>query len=208
MNVLIIGATRGIGLELVQQSLERGHTVTAIVRRPGAPVPDDRLKVVAGDILDRASIDRAMPGQDAVLSTIGTKPGRGQVTVFSEGIRNVIDSMASHRVSRLVSVSGIGAGDSRGHGGFLYDRILLPLLWRQICEDKDRQEKIIKGCGMEWVIARPGFLTNGPFTGDYRVLTNLAGVRARKISRADVSHFTLEQIENPTHLHQTPLLTY
>ena len=208
MQLLIIGANRGIGLELVQQSLERGYQVTALVRRAGTSHADDRLKVVQGDILDRASIDHAMPEQDAVLSAIGTKPGRSRISVFSEGIRNVIDSMESHGIRRLVSVSGIGAGDSRGHGGFIYARIFLPLLLKQIYEDKDRHEEIIKRSGLEWIIARPGFLTNGPFTGGYRVLTDLAGVRARKISRADVAHFILEQVQRPTHLYQTPLLTY
>ena len=121
-----------------------------------------------------------MPEQDAVLSAIGTKPGRRRICVFSEGIRNVIASMESHGIRRLVSVSGIGAGDSRGHGGFLYDRVFLPLLLKQIYGDKDRHEEIIKSSGLEWIIARPGFLTNGPFTGDYRVLTDLRAFEFRQ----------------------------
>ena len=56
-------------------------------------------------------------------------------------------------------------------------------------------------------IVRPGFLTNGPLTEKYRVLTDLKGVKAGKISRADVAHFILKQLESMSHVGQTPLLT-
>ena len=104
--------------------------------------------------------------------------------------------------------NGIGAGDSRNHGGFFYDKLVLPLLLERIYEDKDRQEAVIKASDVDWVIVRPGFLTNGGFTGEYRVLTDLDGVQARRISRSDVAHFILEQLRSPKYLKQTPLLTY
>ena len=67
-------------------------------------------------------------------------------------------------VKRLVCVTGIGAGDSKGHGGFLYDSIFLPFLLGTIYADKDRQELVIKASDVDWTIVRPGFLTNGPLT--------------------------------------------
>ncbi len=208
MKILVIGATRGIGLQLVQQALEGGHSVTALVRKPGNPINDAQLRVVGGDILDARSVEEAMTGQDVVCSSIGVKPGRGPITVFSEGIRNVIRAMKKRDVPRLVSVSGIGAGDSLNHGGFFYDKLLLPLLLKRIYEDKDRQEEIIGASDVDWVIVRPGFLTNGGFTGSYRVLTELDGVKARRISRTDVAHFILEQLRSRKYLGQTPLVTY
>jgi putative NADH-flavin reductase len=207
MKILVIGATRGIGLQLVQQALEGGHSVTALVRKPGNPIDDPQLRVVGGDILQAQTVEEAMAGQDVVCSTIGVKAGRGPITVFSEGIRNVIGAMKKHDVPRLENVSGIGAGDSRNHGGFFYDKLLFPLLMKRIYEDKDRQEEIIRASDVDWVIVRPGFLTNGAFTGDYRVVTKLDGVRARRISRTDVAHFILEQLRSRKYLRQTPLVT-
>ncbi len=208
MKILIIGASRGIGLQLVQQALEGGHTVTAMVRRPGSSIEDEHLKVRQGDILDGKSVSEATAGQEAVCVAVGIKPTRQPTRVFSDGIRNVIRAMEQHGVRQLISVSGIGAGDSRGHGGFLYDRLLFPLLLQRIYEDKERQEQIIRDCSRDWIIVRPGFLTNGEFTGQYRVLTDLAGVKAGRISRADSAHFILEQLRSPTCLRQTPLITY
>jgi putative NADH-flavin reductase len=212
MNILIIGATRGIGRRLVEQALDKGHTVTTLVRRDPRrlDIQHERLKALKGDILDAASVEQALAGQDAVCSTIGVTPLEAfkTVTVFSEGTKNMLEAMKKTGVRRLICITGIGAGDSKGHGGFLYDKLLLPLPFKKIYDDKDRQEALIKASDVDWVIVRPGFLTNGPETGKYRALTDLEGVTAGKISRADVAHFMLNELDYNKFLRQTPLITY
>ena len=209
MKLLVIGATRGIGRCLVDHALEEGHEVTALVRKPVKLDRDtNRLTVVKGDILDAASVSRSLEGQDAVCTTIGIGPTRKPVMVFSEGIRIVIAAMQATGTRQLACITGIGAGDSKSHGGFFYDRIINPLLLKTIYADKDREEAVVKASEVEWVIVRPGFLTNGPLTGQYRVLTDLAGVTAGKISRNDVAHFVLTELAERKYIGQTPLLTY
>jgi putative NADH-flavin reductase len=143
-----------------------------------------------------------------VCVTIGIKPTRQPVSVFSEGTKAVVEAMKGSSCKRLLCVTGIGAGDSRGHGGFLYDKIFNPLFLKTIYEDKDRQEAIVRASGLDWVIIRPGFLTEGPRTRQYRVLTDLRGVKAGKISRADVADFILREAVEMKYREQTPLLTY
>ena len=209
MNLLIIGASRGIGAQLLKQSLQAGHVVTALARHfQELPHHPERLRTISGDILDEAQVREAMAGQEAVCLTIGVGVTRKPVTVFSQGTKNVLAAMAEHKVQRLLCITGIGAGDSKGHGGFLYDRIFKPLLLKTIYEDKDRQEALIKASATDWTIVRPGFLTNGPLTGNYRVITDVSGVTAGKISRADVAHFLLAELSANRYLGQTPLLTY
>jgi putative NADH-flavin reductase len=208
MNILIVGATRGIGRQLLEQALVSGHNVTALVRHPRRlALQHERLRMVKGDILDSDSVARAMAGQDAVCCTIGIKVPWPPVTVFSEGTRNLLQAMKKTGVRRLICVTGIGAGDSRGHGGFLYDYLFRPLLFRTVYADKDRQEALIKASDVDWTIVRPGFLTNGPITKNYRMLTDMTGVTAGRISRADVAHFFLQELESRQYLGKTPLLT-
>jgi putative NADH-flavin reductase len=209
MKLVVIGATRGIGRCLVELALEEGHDVTALVRNP------DRLDttagqpaVVRGDIVDAASVKKSLQGSDAVCTTIGIGPTRKPVTVFSEGIRNVVAAMQATGTRQLACVTGIGAGDSKNHGGFFYDRIINPLLLKTIYADKDREEAVVRASDVDWVIIRPGFLTNGPLTGQYRVLTDLTGLTAGKISRRDVAHFVLTELAEKKYVRQTPLLTY
>ena len=74
--------------------------------------------------------------------------------------------------------------------------------------DKNREEEIIKASGINWLIVRPAGLTNGKRTGKYRVINDLTGVTARRISRLDVADFILSQIKEPTQFGKTPLITY
>jgi putative NADH-flavin reductase len=209
MNILIIGATRGIGLQLLEQTLQAGHAVTALVRDPQKLTRQhERLSVFKGDILDLDAVQRAMVGQEAVCITIGIGVTWKPVTVFSEGTRNVLEAINREGVRRLICVTGISAGESKGHGGFLYERLFKRLLLRTIYEDKDRQEALIQASETDWTIVRPGFLTNGPLTKKYQVITDLTGVTAGKISRTDVAHFILEEMVANRYLGQTPLLTY
>lgn len=209
MKILIVGATRGIGRQLLEQALASGHSVTALARNPQRlAAQHERLRLLKGDILDPGPVAAATAGQDAVCCTIGVKTPWEQAGVFAEGTRQLLQAMKKAGVRRLMCVTGIGAGDSKGHGGFLYDRIFYPLLLRAVYADKDRQESLIKASDVDWTIVRPGFLTNGPLTGNYRVLTELTGITAGRISRADVAHFILKELESKRHLRQTPLLTY
>lgn len=209
MKLLVIGATRGIGRSLVEQALDDGHLVRALVRNPGQlPVRHERLDLVKGDIRDKAAVRQAVADQQAVCITIGINPTRKPVSVFSAGTKNVIDAMTDSVSGFLVCVTGIGAGDSKHHGGFFYDKIFNPLLLKSIYADKDRQEALVRKSKLEWVIVRPGFLTNGPRTATYRVLTELEGITAGKISRADVAHFILSELKSKQYRLKTPLLTY
>jgi len=209
MKILIVGATRGIGRQLLEQALASGHSVTALARNPQRlAAQHERLRLLKGDILDPGPVAAATAGQDAVCCTIGVKTPWEQAGVFAEGTRQLLQAMKKAGVRRLMCVTGIGAGDSKGHGGFLYDRIFYPLLLRAVYADKDRQESLIKASDVDWTIVRPGFLTNGPLTGNYRVLTELTGITAGRISRADVAHFILNELQSKRHLRQTPLLTY
>lgn len=208
MNILIVGATRGIGRQLLEQALTVGHTVTVLVRNPQKlSTQHERLRIIKGDILDVDSVATAIAGQEAVCCTIGVKVPWFRVTVFSEGTRNLLQAMKKTGVKRLICVTGIGAGDSKGHGGFLYDYLFLSTLLRTIYADKNRQESLIMASDVDWTIVRPGFLTNGPLTEKYRILTNMAGVTAGRISRADVAHFMLKELEANQYLRQTPMLT-
>jgi putative NADH-flavin reductase len=208
-KIVIIGASNSIGVELFVQALRRGHSVTAVLRNQQEFTrQQENKRAVIGPAVDQEVLNRAVAGQDIVCWTLGIKPTSKPVTAFSEDTQCLLRAMKNANVRRLICVTGIGGGDSRGHGGFFYDRIINPLLLRTIYEDKDRQENLIKASDTDWIIVRPGFLTDGPLTQRYRVHTDLTGVTARKISRADVAHFILENIGSREYVGKTPLLTY
>jgi putative NADH-flavin reductase len=209
MKILIMGATGSLGQHLVAQALLRGHEVTALVRNPlKLLISGPRLHVIVGNALNPATIEESVRGQDAAIFSLGRPDHRTPTTLFSDATRILIRAMETHGVRRLVCVTGIGAGDSKGHGGFLYDRIVYPLFTRQTYVDKDRQEELIRASSLDWVIVRPASFTNGPLRGNLRVATDLQGVAIRSISRADAAAFVLDQLDAGEYVHKTPLIGY
>ena len=107
-----MGATGGTGRQLVQQALERGHIVTALVRDPSAlGVEHPRLQVVRGNVLDYASVEAAVRGQGAVLSALGHKQFFYPTRILSEGTRNLLHAMDTHGVQRFVWISRADVAD-------------------------------------------------------------------------------------------------
>ncbi len=208
MRILIVGATGATGQQIVKQGLAQGHEVTALVRNPDQfEMQHNSLQIMKGDVLDPASLE-AMQPQDAVISSLGSrKISLEPVTLLSEGTKNLLRAMEHYSIKRLICITGLGAGDSKGHGGLLYDKLILPLILRRIYDDKDRQEAAIRQSNLDWTIVRPAVLTNDPAKGNYRVLTDLTGFTAGKISRADVAAFVLQQLTDDRYLHQTPLIS-
>jgi putative NADH-flavin reductase len=143
MRIAIIGASRGIGAELLKAAIVAGHEVTALMRNPATlNISTPGLKVIKGDILDPSSVAKAIAGQEAICICIGIPPTRKPVDVFSRGTQNILGAIGKESNQKLILVTGIGAGDSKGHGGFFYDRILNPLLLATNYADKDRAESI------------------------------------------------------------------
>lgn len=209
MRILVLGATGPTGRLIVQAARAAGHEVTALVRSPAKAQGLGEARLVEGDARDPAALARALEGADAVVSSLGTpaSPFR-PVTLLSTATRALVEAMRAAGVRRLVCITGIGAGDSRGHGGLLFDRVLMPLLLRHVYADKDRQEAIVRASGLDWVLVRPAVLNDKPARGAVRALTDLAGVHGGTVARADVARFVVEQAGQDRWLRQAPLVAW
>jgi putative NADH-flavin reductase len=205
-RILIVGATGGTGRQLVAQALERGHLVTALVRDPSAlRVEHPRLQVMRGDVLDYPSVEAAMQTQEVVICAIGHKRFFQPTRILSEGTRNILRAMEAHAVRRLVCETALGIGDSAWRMGLSYTLFVIPFILPFYFWDKTRQEQLIAATHVNWVIVRPGALTNGAKRNRYRhgrqVGSFLTTVR---ISRADVADFMLNQMTDNTYLRSAP----
>lgn len=210
MHILVFGASGGTGREIVKQAIERyGYTVTAFARNPdNFPLEHEKLHVVKGDILDYASVEAAVAGKDAVLSALGVNELKKN-TILSDGTRNIITAMQKHGVKKFVCETTMGLGNTRQQIGLFWNLFLIPFVLGNVMEDKELQEKHIMQSDLDWVIARPGGLTDGPVTENYKAGF---GPQERaiqlRISRADVADFMLKQLTDSSFNHQAVSLSY
>jgi putative NADH-flavin reductase len=196
MRLFILGATGITGRQLVEQGLSRGHEITAFVRSPEKLAPARAgLSVRRGDPRDAAALSAALPGHDAVLSALGP-PGPARSTLLRDSARSLVAAMQAAAVARLLVVSAAVLFKDAGAFVTLMRRTLL----RNVAEDNDAMERHITASGLAWTIARPPRLTNGRMTGTYRVAEDHLPRRGFLISRSDVAHFLLSELERGAHL--------
>jgi putative NADH-flavin reductase len=208
MHVLIIGASKGIGLETTRQALDAGHDVRALARSATAiAISNPSLEKMRGNALKTVDVEAALVGVDVVIQTLGVGLGElfRPVHLFSDATRVLIQAMKIQGVKRLICVTGFGAGDSRASISCL-QRLPFQIVFARAYDDKSLQEQLIKESELDWTIARPGVLTSGPRTGRYRILSEASQWRNGIISRADVAEFLVRQIGDQTYIRKTPVL--
>jgi len=186
--------------------LERGYAVTALVRDPSRlHVDHPELTVIQGNVLDYASVEAAVRGQEAVVSALGHKRFFYPTRILSEGTRNILRAMETHRVQRLVCETSLGIGDSAGRMGLYFTLFTIPVILPFYFWDKTRQERMIAESNVEWVIVRPGVLTNADKRGRFRHGRDVGSfLWTVRISRADVAEFMLDQLQSDTYLRAAP----
>jgi uncharacterized protein YbjT (DUF2867 family) len=202
-KILVIGASQGIGLAVCAAAARGGHNVRAMSRRGTAPTDNSKLlEPFVGDALKPDDVGRALEGIDVVVQALGVPPSLDlifrPVTLFSSATRVLLPAMKSAGVQKLVCVTGFGAGDSNDAINIL-QRLPFKAFLQNAYNDKTAQEELIVASDLDWLIVRPGVLTNFAASGNYEVLTAPNSWRNGVIARADVADFIVKRI-NDDHL--------
>lgn len=207
MQIAVLGASGGVGRETVRQALARGWAVTGQSRDASRLAEfAGRIRLVACAPTDSGGLRDLVRGAGAVVIALGIDR-LGPTTLFSDSTAALIAAMRDEGVGRLVAVTGVGAGETRGHGGFLYDRILFPLFTRHRYADKDRQEALIAASGLDWTIVRPAPFARSAPPGPVEAHVALApGTVLRRVTRAEVAAFILEELETGRFRGQRPFI--
>ncbi|TCT20683.1 NAD(P)-dependent oxidoreductase [Thiobaca trueperi] len=203
MHIALFGATGGTGQQVLTQALEQGHRITALVRDPVKLTPHPDLRLVVGDVLDTAAVAECLTDTEAVVCVLGSHGAK--TPIEARGTERILAAMHDQGVRRLVVVTSLGVGESRAQLAWVW-RVIMDLTLKSILEAKAEQERLVKASGLDWVIVRPGGLTNGPRTGAYRYGTDPT-LKAGRVSRADVADFVLRQLTGDSFLHQAPAVT-
>ncbi|MCK2219424.1 NAD(P)H-binding protein [Actinomadura sp. ATCC 31491] len=201
MRLAVLGATGGIGGELVRQGLDRGHEITAVVRdasRLAAEVRD-RVDVVEADVMDPAAVAPAVKGRDAVLSAMGSRE-RGPTTVHSGSVAAITEAMRRTGVRRVLTVGAAGAVADAGDAPFtryVLKPLIVQRLFRDSYADLAASEDLLRRSGLDWTIVRPGRLSDDGPTGRYRTSwdRNLRG--GHRTTRADTADCMLTLLDDP-----------
>ena len=204
MNITIIGASAGVGLEAVKRALQRNHTVTTLSRSE-ISLQDKNLTTLKGNATNKADLKKSIENADAVIVALGT--GKSLITkattLYSDFAKLLVEVQTETNTQvPFIVLTGFGAGDSGAYNSFITE-IFFALLLKNIYKDKTKMEEIIADSKMKWEFVRPGILKDKPLTEKYRVETKLfKGINIGGINRTDVADYLVKQAENPSELYK------
>jgi len=193
MKVAVLGASGRAGSEITKELASRGHSVTAIARKPDAIPAASGVTPVAGDASDPAALADLIKGSDAVISALH----------FDVPAETLLGALKTAGVPRLL-VTGGAASLEVAPGVLLFDTPQFPAEWKPIAKggltflDDLRLEKEI-----DWTFFSPAALIEeGPRTGAYRTGGDQLVVDDKgdsKISFADYAIAMVDELEQHRH---------
>ena len=207
-RVLILGASKGIGLETVRSAINARHRVKAFARSADSINLDHpELEKVRGNALNHDDIHAALKDVDVVVQTLGVgfKDLFAPVSLFSEATKLLLPAMKSSGVKRLICVTGFGAGDS-SQSISAFQRLPFDAVFGRAYADKTLQEQLIKSSDLDWTIVRPGVLTGKFCAGNYQAFDQPKDWRNGIIARSDVADFCMKQMTNTASFHKAYVL--
>ncbi|OJU74154.1 MAG: hypothetical protein BGO09_06670 [Bacteroidetes bacterium 47-18] len=210
MNIFLFGATGGTGKEILVKLLEQKHRVFVLARNPGAlGIANDNLTIIKGSIYHPETYQNGLRQCDLVISALGTGTSRKPTEIYSKGGEQVIRSMREAGVKRLITLTAAAFDPTDpGTRSFIVKYIVQPL-FKHIYSDMQKWEAMLENSrDIDWMVIRPGRLTNGKEKGNYRVQLNHCPKGGSKISRSDVADFVVKQIGSDTYIHRKVAVAY
>lgn len=207
MKIALIGATGFVGSALLQEALERGHEVTAIVRHPEKVQHHSKVRLQKGDVYNSDEVARLVAGHDAVICAFN--PGWGNQDIYNlqvKGTRAIIDGVKKAGVKRLLFVGGAGSLEVKP-GVQALDLPGFPAEYKQgALATREALNLLRKESTLDWSFLSPSAdLFPGQRTGTFRLGTDqmLSDANGQsRISTQDYAVAMLDEVERPAHIRQ------
>ncbi|WP_269532594.1 NAD(P)-dependent oxidoreductase [Chitinimonas sp. BJYL2] len=207
MKIALIGATGFVGSALLDEALQRGVAVTALVRAPARLVPRQGLTVVQADVYQRDAVTAAVGGAEVVISAFN--PGWDKMDIhdlFLRGHDAIVAGVKAAGVPRFITVGGAGSLYV-APGLQLVDTPTFPAEYKQgALAAREALQRMRNETTLDWVfVSPPALLAPGARTGDYRLGADdllMAGEQPAGISTADLAVAILDEATTPRHHRQ------
>lgn len=191
MKLVVLGANGRTGRLVLRRALDEGAEVTAVVRSVSKwpTETDPKLSVVIGDPCDARFLRKVLRGQDAVISTLGGRsPTKKAAAVYPESAEAIAAAAWETGVRKVAVTSTALLFEPSG----LTDRILR-LIARPVVLAARKMERTLFDSGLDVVVARCGFLTDGD-AATYRAKRNGLPEKGRSVSRKGVALFLVDSV--------------
>jgi uncharacterized protein len=212
MKIAVFAASGRIGSRIVNEALNRGHDVTAVVRHPeDYKLIHEHLKVAKGDLFNAQDVETGAFDQDTVVSAYSNTNGAPPSTIAELAVP-LIKGLKQAHVKRLIIVGGAGSLKVAS-GGDLVDTPNFPTEYKTAAlAQRDALKLYQNETQLEWTYISPAAETApGERTGKFRTGTNqlLSDAQGKSfITMEDYAVAVVDEIETPMHVREQMTVAY
>lgn len=205
MNVVVFGANGKVGQLLVQELLDRGHSVVAFVHSSHNFKDNPKLQIQKGDVRNYTVVLKALSGSEATISVLGSW-GTKTKDILTNGMRSILPAMEDNGTNRIISLTGAAARLPEETLSIQHklSRFMLALVDKRILNDAEKHLEILRTCNKEWTVIRSPIMKSG-----YSSQTSLSRKPPKiwtRIARQSVAKIIVDELEQNRFIKQAPFV--
>jgi putative NADH-flavin reductase len=210
MKIALFGSTGPVGQLVIKHALDKGYDVVAFARNPSRlTIKSEKLQIVQGELNDDLSVEKAVSGVNAVISTLGPLGNDKRNSELGDGYLRIIASMKKHNIKRIIALGTASVKDGEDKGVFKF-RLLVAVVKRIIpgsYKEIVRIGSIVRNTELDWTLIRVAILTNGTATGKIRSGYYGKTPIGLMVSRDDLAKFFIDQVEEIKFIQKAPAVS-
>jgi putative NADH-flavin reductase len=212
MKIAIFGASGATGDLLTNRCLAARHEVTVLLRTPKTFSLRTVVRVVPGSAFDPAAVAQTVEGADAVLSALGARSLRKE-DVLERAVPLIVAAMQQKGVRRIIVLGSAGAKPDAldkqpAWRRWIIEHLVYKTFMKWPVASQRAQYAALSASDLDWTMAMPPLLTNGPGRGTWRVDADALPRNANRIAREDVADFMMQQISSPQWVRRAVYITW
>ncbi len=205
IKIAVFGGGGRTGKYLITQLIEKGYSIKVLLRNPeNFEIKSPLIQIVQGDAIDFTIVSSLIDGCQAVISTIGQRPG--EPLVAERATRNILNAMSYYGVMRYILVAGVNIDTPFDNKG---PETIIATNWMKsnfpiIQEDRQKAYTLLVESNINWTLVRVPFINFNSGRGDVSV--NLDDCLGNKIDAGNIAVFLIKQLSEETYFNKAPFI--
>jgi putative NADH-flavin reductase len=205
IKIAVFGGGGRTGKYLITQLIEKGYSLKVLLRDLETfKIKSPLIQIVQGDAIDFTIVNSLIDGCQAVISTIGQRPG--EPLVAEQATRNILNAMSHYSVKRYILVAGVNIDTPLDNKG---PETITATNWMKanypiIQEDRQKAYDLLVESNINWTLVRVPFIDFNMGKGDVNV--SLDDCMGDKIDAGNIAAFLIKQLSEETYFNKAPFI--
>lgn len=202
--IAVFGGSGNTGKAVIRTARKRGLRVRALYRPGSEPAgPPPGLEIVTGQLTSAEDVRRVLTGTEGAVLVFGprlggflSRPPEPPQAFCAPATATVIAEMRRFGLQRIVCQTGAMAGDGVSNWSGFVRRFVRSYRRKvpAIAADRDEQERVVSGSGLDWTIVRPFRISGARGVGRFRAAPAIRITAFTSIRRDDLAEFLVDEV--------------